>query len=164
MVGSTSLKNAQSRWYPTKLELLAVYFCLSRCHYVTANTKLPIVVYSDCSGLRNFELLDINSMSNKRMINLRDKLQVYNYKISHISGKRNSIADSLSRAPSWFKKDANFESCPDVNVEEAAIRYLSTGDTETDIEVAVVMEEIADLFERENPGLQQIEEIGIANT
>merc|ERR1712105_57646 len=86
----TSLKNAQSRWYPTELELLAVYYCLSRCHYVTANTKLPIVVYSDCSGLRNFELLDINSMSNKRMINLRDKLQVYNYKISHISGKRNS--------------------------------------------------------------------------
>ena len=49
-------------------------------------------------------------------------------------------------------------------MEEAAIRYLSTGDTESDIEVAVVMEEIADIFERENPGLQQIEEIGMAGT
>ncbi len=53
MVGSTSFKNAQSRWYPTELELLAIYYYLSRCHYMTANTKLPIVVYSDCSGLRN---------------------------------------------------------------------------------------------------------------
>ena len=49
-------------------------------------------------------------------------------------------------------------------MEEAAIRYLTTGDTETDIEVAMVMEEVADLFERENPGLQQIEEIGMADT
>ena len=48
-------------------------------------------------------------------------------------------------------------------MEEAAIRYLTTGDTETDIEVAMVMEDVADLFERKNPGLQQIEEIGMAD-
>ena len=93
-------------------------------------------------------------MSNKRMINLRDKLQVYNYTISHISGKRNNIADSLSRAPSWFQKDANFKSSSNINMEEEAIRYLTTGDSKLDTEVAIIMEKIADLFESRNPGLQ----------
>ena len=129
MVGSTCLKNAQIRWHPTELELLAVYYCLSKCHYFTANTRLPIVVYSDCSGLRNFELLDITSMSNKRMINLRDKLQCYNYTISHIAGKRNNIADSLSRTPSWFTKDEAFKSSSNINVEEGVIKFLATIDS-----------------------------------
>ena len=103
-------------------------------------------------------------MSNKRMINLRDRLQCYNYTISHISGKRNSIEDTLSRTPSWFKKDESFKSSCNINVEEASIRYLTTEDAQLDIEVARAMEEIADLFERENPGLRQIEEIGKADT
>ena len=145
---------------PTELELLAVYYCLSKCHYFTANTRLPIVIYSDCSGLRNFELLDITSMSNKRMINLRDKLQCYNYSISHIAGKRNNIADSLSRTPSWFTKDDSFKSSCSINVEEGTIRFLTTVDSELDTEVVRTVQEIPDLFERDNPGLRAIEEIG----
>ena len=37
-------------------------------------------------------------------------------------------------------------------------------DTEGDAEVAAVMEEVADVFERENPGLQQMEQLGKADT
>ena len=44
-----------------------------------------------------------------------------------------------------------------MDLEEACIRYLSLSDTEGDAEVAAVMEEVADVFERENPGLQQME-------
>ena len=51
-----------------------------------------------------------------------------------------------------------------MDVDEACLRYISSSDTDRDIEVAVVMEETADVFERENPGLQQIEEIGKADT
>ena len=31
-VGSTCLKNAQIRWHPTELELIAIQYCLTKCH------------------------------------------------------------------------------------------------------------------------------------
>ena len=145
------------------MELLTVYFGLNKCNYFTANTKLPIIIYSDCSGLRNFELLDITSMSNKRMINLKDKLQQYNYSISQIAGKHNSIADSLSRTPSWFAKDEAFQNSFNVNIEEGVIRFLTIVDSEVDMEVIRTMSSVPDLFEHDNPGLCRIEELSKAD-
>ena len=78
-VGSTCLKNAQVRWHPTELELLAMYYCLSKCEFYTLSSINPITIYSDCSGLKGFELMDITTLTKKRMISLKDKLQSYNY-------------------------------------------------------------------------------------
>ena len=94
------------------------------------------------------------------MINLRDKLQSYNYTISHIAGKRNNIADSLSRTPSWFTKDEAFKSSYNINVEEGVIRFLTTVDSELDTEVVRTVQEIPDIFDRDNPGLERIEGLG----
>ena len=37
-VGSTCLKNAQARLHPAELELLAIQYCLKKCHFYTANS------------------------------------------------------------------------------------------------------------------------------
>ena len=34
-VGPTGLKNAQDRWAPTELEVLAIRYCLTKCHFFT---------------------------------------------------------------------------------------------------------------------------------
>ena len=46
-VGSTCLKNAQVRWHPSELELLAVQYCLKKCHFYTAHSDNPIEILSD---------------------------------------------------------------------------------------------------------------------
>ena len=81
------------------------------------------------------------------MINLKDKLQHYNYTISHIAGKRNNIADSLSRTPTWFTKDEAFKQNFQIYVGEGVIRLLATVDSEVDMEVIRTMNSTHDLFE-----------------
>ena len=95
-VESTYLKNAQVRWHPAELELLAVQYCLKKCHFYTAHSDHPVEILSDCSGLKDFELQDISQMQNTRMINMKANLQAYNYTIKHIKGEKNHLADVLS--------------------------------------------------------------------
>ena len=75
-VGSTCLKNAQVRWHPSELELLAVQYCLKKCHFYTAHSDNPIKILSDCSGLKDFQLQDISQIQNTRMLNIKANLQV----------------------------------------------------------------------------------------
>ena len=83
-VGSTCLKNAQVRWHLSELELLAVQYCLKKCHFYTAHSDNPIEILSDCSGLKDFQLQDISQIQNTRMLNIKANLQVYNYTIKHV--------------------------------------------------------------------------------
>ena len=55
-VGLTCLKNTQARWHPAELELLAIQYCLKKCHFYTAYSDDVIEIQSDCSRLRNFQL------------------------------------------------------------------------------------------------------------
>merc|ERR1711873_393674 len=57
-VGSPCLKNAQVRWHPAELELLAVQYCLKKCHFYTAHSDHPVEILSDFSSLKDFELQD----------------------------------------------------------------------------------------------------------
>ena len=65
--GSTCLKASQPCWCPSKLELLLVFFALKKCHHFTFNTRHPVVVYSDCSGLKGFDKKDLPRISNHRI-------------------------------------------------------------------------------------------------
>ena len=63
-VGSTCLKNAQVRWHPSELELLAIQYCLKKCHFYTAHSDSPVEILSVCSGLKDFQLQDISQIQN----------------------------------------------------------------------------------------------------
>ena len=51
-VGSTCLSNALTRWYPAELELLAVQYCLKKCHFYIALSEHTITVYSHYFRIR----------------------------------------------------------------------------------------------------------------
>ena len=98
-VGSTCCKNAQARWHPAELELLAIQYCRKKCHFYTAHCDSIIEIQSDCSGLRNFQLQNIIQIQNSRMLNIKANLQIYNYSVTHVRGVNNHLADILSRRP-----------------------------------------------------------------
>ena len=74
-----------------------------------------IEIYSDCSGLRNFQVQEITQMQNSRMVKMKSNLHMYNYRVSHIKGKKNHIADLLSRRPVWLNLDPT--SGPDEGID-----------------------------------------------
>ena len=100
--GSTSLKHAQIRWSMTELELLAFKYLLNKCNFYSAHSSKPIVIYSDCSGIKQFQLCDISDIDNKHMASIKCDIMHYNYQIKHIPGQVNCIADCMSRTPQWL--------------------------------------------------------------
>ena len=53
-VRSTCLKNAQVRWNPSELELLAIEYCLKKCHFYMAHLDSLVEILLDCSSLKDF--------------------------------------------------------------------------------------------------------------
>ena len=70
--------------------------------FLHSQSSKPILVYSDCSGLKQYQLKDISDIDNKRMFNIKSDIMHYNYEIKHVSGQANYIADCLSRRPAWL--------------------------------------------------------------
>ena len=95
-VGSTCLKNAQARWHPAELELLAVQYCLNKCHFYIAHNQHQI---------KSIQLQEITQMQNTRMIQIKANLQMYNHTVSHVKGIKNHLADVLSCRPVWLAPD-----------------------------------------------------------
>ena len=97
-----SLKHAQVRWAIPELELLACKFMLNKCHFYTAWASKPIIIYSDCQGLKQYQTRDIADIDNQRLFRIKSDLMTYNYEIRHVKGEANCIADCLSRRPEWL--------------------------------------------------------------
>ena len=145
-VGSTCLKNAQIRWHPSELELLAIQYCLKKCHFYTAHSDHPVEILSDCSGLKDFQLQDITNIQNTRLLNIKANLQVYNYTIKHIKGSKNHLADVLSCRPVWLNTDHTIGPDEGLDLEDEDAFAMR---------VAVSMPHLL----RDNPRLRQLEEI-----
>ena len=77
--GSTSLKHALIRWNIPELEVLPLKYILNKCHYYTAWSKKPIIIYSDCSGLKDYQLRDISDIDNIRLFNMKADIKHYKY-------------------------------------------------------------------------------------
>ena len=70
---------------------------LNKSNYYTAWTTKTIVIYSDCSGLKQYQSRDISDIDNRRMFIIKSNIMAYNYEIRHVKGEANCIADCLSR-------------------------------------------------------------------
>ena len=92
-VGSSTLKGSQQNWYPSELELLAVDYLFTKKHFITYSTAHSITIFLDCSGLKNFESMDLHYIKNKRFMAIRESIQCYNYQVRYIPGKHNEIAE-----------------------------------------------------------------------
>ena len=99
LVGSRFLQDAEMRYAPVEWEVLALVYGLeSTREYCMGNDHLTIGV--DHKPLvpikqnRNLELI-----KNPRLRNLKDKTQMYTFKIKHIPGKMHTGPDVASRYP-----------------------------------------------------------------
>ena len=113
---------------------------LNKCHFYTAWASKPIIIYSDCQGLKNYQTRDIADIDNKRLFSIKSDLMAYNYEIKHVKGETNCIADCLSRRPEWMKNKGRAVTQRD----EVCLRVIT---------------ESRHLL-KDNPALKKLEEIG----
>jgi len=94
---SKVLDAIQSRWSQPEREPYAIFWFLIQNRHLLLGSK--IFVYSDCKPItQTFQLASTNAKVNGWIL----KLQEFNYKIFHIAGKLNVVADSLSRVPQYI--------------------------------------------------------------
>lgn len=89
---SRTLTDAETRYPSSEGELLAIVWGIR--HYKTYIQQQPFEVLSDCKALQL--LMNLKS-PNSRLTRWKFELNGYDFKITHIKGKTNFVADFLSR-------------------------------------------------------------------
>ena len=96
--GSRSLTGPESRWAVCELEILAIFYAITKCrHYLLGMEHFTVITdHKPLKGVFRKELCDIE---NTRLRRYRERLTGYSFDIVWREGKTNQIADALSRAP-----------------------------------------------------------------
>ena len=99
LAGSRFTHDAESRYAPVEGEALAVAYALHQTrYYILGCADLTVATdHKPLVGILNDRSL--TEIENRRLLNLKEKTLAYNFKIIHISGKKNLGADATSRYP-----------------------------------------------------------------
>ena len=90
---SRKLSAAEMGYHSTKLEQLAVVWCLERFrHYLLG---IHFVVYSDCAAVSSLGLKSTSAQAARWL----DKLAEFDYEVRHRAGEKMQHPDALSRNP-----------------------------------------------------------------
>ena len=107
--GSTALKKAQKNYPPIQLELLGLAWALQSCNfYLRAHPGF--LVKTDHNPLVGLLKRDIRDTSEK-LQPLMEACAVYNFQLEYIPGKKNKVADLLSRNPLWGNGPTVLDKC-----------------------------------------------------
>ena len=107
--GSAALTKAQKNYPPIQLELLGLTWALQSCNYYL-RAHPGFMVKTDHNPLVGLLKRDIRDTSEK----LQPLLEVcarYTFKTEYIPGKKNKVADLLSRHPLWGDAPTVLDKC-----------------------------------------------------
>ena len=93
--GGRSLTAPERNYAVVELELLASVHGIRQCRYYLQGTHFKI--YSDHRGLVGLQKRPLPDIENARLLRLLLKIVDYDYEIMWVQGKKNNIADALSR-------------------------------------------------------------------
>jgi hypothetical protein len=116
---SRSLNAVECRWSTIEKEMFAIWYSLKKMEYLIRD--IPFNLQTDHENL----IRDKHTGSPK-VIRWKLDIQQYNYKVSHIKGVDNVVADGFSR----LCKQEDFEYCASLDVDETVDQYLYEDDQE----------------------------------
>lgn len=109
MAGSRPLTSAERNYATCEIECMGIVFgCEKASHYLLGCELFHVL--TDHNPLLGVFRKPLSEVGNARLLRLRERLAKYNFELSYIEGKKNLIADSLSRYP------INFSAEPDVQL------------------------------------------------
>lgn len=103
LVGSRFTHPAESRYAPIEGEALAVVDALDKARFFALGCTELIVAVDHKPLLKILGDRCLEDISNSRLRNLKERTLRYRYRMIHIPGVRNRVADAVSRNPSGDK-------------------------------------------------------------
>jgi hypothetical protein len=102
---SRMLSPAETRYWPTELEVAGLVWVLRKIRHLVESSKLPVRVYTDHGaslGIAKQTTLETTSAerSNLRLVRASEYIQRFNLDIKHKPGKTHVVPDALSRLSS----------------------------------------------------------------
>ena len=98
--GSCALTPTQSRYAVCELEALGIQYALEKCnHYLRGAPKFTIV--TDHRPLVGIWTMELAAITNPRLLRLRLKTVPYDFELIWQPGKKQLVADALSRYPTF---------------------------------------------------------------
>ena len=99
LVGSRFTTPAESRYAPIEGEALAVAYALHQARYYISGCPNLIVATDHKPLVQILNDRSLTDISNRRLLNLKEKTLPYSFSIQHISGAKNKAPDAVSRYP-----------------------------------------------------------------
>ena len=153
LAGSRFTREAERRYAPIEGEALAVAYGLqcSRMFILGHPNLIVAVDHKPLIKILNDRSLD--SIDNPRMINIKEKTLMYNFRIIHVAGTFNAAPDAASRYPTSVKSD-RFDD--DVSValaiRQKLVPYVTIGEVE---HAAAIDEECLELAQTISNGFPE---------
>ena len=124
LVGSRFTTPAESRYAPIEGEALAVVYALHQTRYYVLGCP-NLIVTTDHKPLINvLNERSLNDISNRRLLNLKEKTMQYKFEIRHVSGMKNKGADALSRYPAPSTGSEIQDMANDISTKTTAMETL----------------------------------------
>ena len=98
--GSRALTKSEAKWSVFEIELLAAKFCLIKAAFWLRGAR-EFKIYTDHRALVGIESRVMTEQTSERIRKMVEAMSTFNYKIIHVRGRQNKIADFLSRNPKW---------------------------------------------------------------
>lgn len=117
---SRLLRPAETRYWPTELELAGIVWVLRKIRHLVESSKHPTVIFTDhgaALGIAKQTSLTTSSTDrlNLRLVRASDYIQRFDPIILHKPGKQHIVPDALSRLPSGLQsKDSTTDGELDV--------------------------------------------------
>ena len=119
--GSRFTKPAESRYAPIEGETLAVAYGLKQCKSFVMGCPNLIVAVDHKPLINILNNRALEKIENPRVLRLKEKTLMFDFKIVHVPGKLNCISDVMSRLPT--QNAMIFEDTKEEEIEYAAKTY-----------------------------------------
>ena len=111
--GSSALTPTQQRYATVELECLGIQWAVKKCDFHLRG--LPhFEVHTDHKPLEGIFRKGISEMDNARLMRMREKLVMYNFKVIWVPGHSHEIADALIQKSSFRHISSRPIGCPNI--------------------------------------------------
>ena len=92
---SKKFLDAETHYHTTEREALAIVQCLEETRWLINENQHPVLIYTDHECLKTA----LKNSDKGRIVGWQLRLSEYDFRIIHIKGKDNALADGMSRLP-----------------------------------------------------------------
>jgi len=120
---SKKFLDAETRYHTTEREALAIVRCLEETRWLVNENRHPVLIYTDHECLK----MALQNSDKGRIVGWQLRLSEYDFRIIHIKGKENALADGMSRIPVEVMDFGR------PGKEDSALEIMSAGATEAEL-------------------------------